>query len=162
MKTFRYPYREKKHRLDPEIYTGKILVSFTLCIKDRRELFTDEKVFLFFESMLLNELTISDCCAYVYLFMPEHVHLVLAGNTEDSDIKKCLDMYKKKTGFWLYKNNPSIKWQKDYYDHVLRKEEDLETVIQYILNNPVRAGIVDNWKQYKFKGSTVYYLNEWE
>lgn len=162
MKVFRYPYREKKHRLDLEIYTGKILVSFTLCIKNRKELFTDEKLFLLFESMLLNELATSNCCVYVYLFMPDHIHIILSGKTEESDIKKCLDRFKQKTGFWLYKNKASCKWQKDYYDHVLRKEEDLETVIKYILNNPLRAGIVENWKQYKFKGSTVYNLNEWE
>ncbi|MDZ7623878.1 MAG: hypothetical protein U5J96_05445 [Ignavibacteriaceae bacterium] len=71
-------------------------------------------------------------------------------------------MFKKKTGFWLYKNKPDYKWQKDYYDHILRKEEDLETLIKYILNNPVRIGLVENWKLYKFKGSTVYNLDEWE
>jgi REP element-mobilizing transposase RayT len=162
MKPFRYPFREKKHRLDPEIYSGKILVSFTLCIKDRKELFNDEKIFILFESILLKELAECDCSVYIYLFMPDHAHILLSGNTEDSDIKKCLDRFKKKTGFWLSVNQPNYQWQKDYYDHILRKEEDLNTVMKYILNNPVRAGIVENWNEYKFKGSIVYNLNEWE
>ena len=162
MKPFRYPYREKKHRLELQIYTGRILVSFTLCVKDRKELFVDDKVFQQFESLLLKETREQNCSLYAYLFMPDHAHLLLSGNSEDSDIKKCVDMYKKKTGFWLYKNKPEFKWQKDYYDHILRKEEDLITVIQYVLNNPVRAGIVENWKEYKFKGSTVYKLDEWK
>jgi len=98
-------------------------------------------------------------CLLIYA---DHAHILLSGNTEDSDIKKCLDKFKKQTGFWLYKNKPSFKWQKDYYDHILRKEEDLNSVIKYILNNTVRAGIVKNWKEYKFKGSTIYKLDEWK
>jgi putative transposase len=158
----RYPILEKKHRLDHEIYVGKILISFTLCVKDRKKLFIDLMVFKQFESMLISELAVSNCIAYIYLFMPDHVHLLLSGNSEESDIKKCVDRFKKQTGFWLYKNKPEYKWQKDYYDHILRKEEDLETQLKYILNNPVRAGIVENWKQYTFNGSTMYNLDEWE
>ncbi len=162
MKLFRYPYREKKHRLNAELYIGQILVSVTLCVKDRKELFVDENIFQQFESFLLKELNEGDCSAYIYLFMPDHAHIILSGNSENSDIKKCIDRFKKKTGFWLYKNKPDYKWQKDYYDHILRKEEDLETLIRYILNNPVRIGLVENWKLYKFKGSTVFNLDEWE
>jgi len=162
MKQFYQTYREKKHRLHPGIYKGRILVSFTLCVKDRKELFIDDEIFYHFNSLLINELTEGDCSAYVYLFMPDHAHIILSGKNEDSDIKKCLENYKKKTGFWLYKNKNTFKWQKDYYDHILRKEEDLVTQIRYILNNPVRARIAKNWKEYKFKGSTVYNLNEWE
>ncbi|MDZ7623877.1 MAG: transposase [Ignavibacteriaceae bacterium] len=80
MKPFRYPYREKKHRFDSDLYIGRILVSFTLCVKDRKELFNDEKIFIQFESVLLKELAEGDCSAYVYLSMPDHAHLVIYGN----------------------------------------------------------------------------------
>jgi REP element-mobilizing transposase RayT len=162
MKLFRYPYREKKHRLDPIIYTGRIVVSFTLCVQDRKELFINDDIFNKFESILTAELIAANCSSHVYLFMPDHAHILLTGNVDDSNIKKCIDRFKKKTGFLLYKNKTSFKWQKDYYDHILRKEEDLETLMKYILNNPVRIGLVENWKLYKFKGSTVYNLDEWE
>ena len=93
--------------------------------------------------------------------MPDHMHLTLVGNDSKSNMKKCLEMFKQKTGYWLGKNFPEIKWQKDYYDHILRKQENLDINIKYILNNPVRAGLVDYWNQYPFKGSTVYNLDEW-
>jgi len=162
MKLFRYPYREKKHRLDPTIYTGRIVVSFTLCVQDRKELFINDDIFKKFESILAAELKAGNCSSHVYFFMSDHAHILLSGSSDDSNIKKCIDSFKKKTGFWLYKNKPEYKWQKDYFDHILRKEEDLETLIKYILNNPVRVGLVDNWKQYKYKGSTIYHLDEWE
>lgn len=154
--------RERKHRLDSKIYQGKIIVSFTLCVKNRKELFNEKGIYNIFESIFLNELKKYNCEAYVYLFMPDHAHILLSGKEGDSDIKKCIDGFKQQTGFWLYKNLPIYKWQKDYYDHILRKDEELKTQIEYILNNPVRAGIVEEWKNYKLKGSTVYNFDEWE
>lgn len=154
--------REKKHRLDSEIYRGPIIVSFTLCVKDRKELFNEKGIYNIFESIFLNELKKHKCEAYVYLFMPDHAHILLSGKESDSDIKKCIDGFKQQTGFWLYKNLSTYKWQKDYYDHILRKEEEIKTQIDYILNNPVRAGLVEEWQNYKFKGSSVYSFDEWE
>ncbi|MCJ7554488.1 MAG: transposase [Ignavibacteriaceae bacterium] len=154
--------REKEHRLDPEIYRGEIIVSFTLCVKDRKELFNQSEIFNTFESQLIIELKKYECDSYIYLFMPDHVHLLLSGKNHNFDIKKCLDRFKQKTGYWLYNQLPEYKWQKDYYDHILRKDEDLIVQTKYILNNPVRAGIVDYWKKYKMKGSTVYNLAEWD
>jgi hypothetical protein len=51
---------------------------------------------------------------------------------------------------------------KNFYDHIIRNDENYEKVIYYILNNPVRAGIVDHWKKYPYKGSTVYNFDEWD
>lgn len=153
--------RERKHRLEAEIYIGERPVTFTICIKDKREFFTSTDRFRVFEQILTNELNNFNCSACVYLFMPDHVHLTMTGNDSSSDIKKCIDMFKQKTGFWLAQNHSEVKWQKDYYDHILRSKENLEIHIKYILNNPVRAGLVDHWKEYKFKGSTIYNLDKW-
>lgn len=154
--------REKKNRLDPAVYKGQKIVSFTLCIKNRKILFNKPQIFQVFESLLIKELINHQCQAYVYLYMPDHVHLLLAGKEQYSDIKRCVDSFKQKSGYWLYKNLSEFKWQKDYYDHILRKEEEIKTQIDYILNNPIRAGLVEEWRNYKFKGSTVYSLDEWE
>ena len=51
---------------------------------------------------------------------------------------------------------------KDYYDHIIRNDEDINNQIKYILYNPVRASLVENWNEYKFKGSTVYNFEEWD
>ena len=157
-----YNINERKHRLSKELYVGEIAVSFTACIKDSKNLFTDENVFNVFKHMLLEELKSEYCSSYVYMFMPDHLHLILKGESAEANVKTCMDKFKQKTGYWLSKNKIDKKWQKDYYDHVIREEENLEMQIQYILNNPVRAGLIDNWKRYPFKGSTIFNLNEWE
>ena len=156
------PIREKQHQLDPELYKGERPISFTLCIKNKTEFFVNTDRFNLFEIILLNELKNFDCLAPIYLFMPDHLHMILRGNNSDSDIKKCLDMFKQKSGYLLSKKFPDIKWQKDYYDHILRSEENLYIRIRYILNNPVRAELVKHWNQYPYKGSTLYNLNKWD
>jgi REP element-mobilizing transposase RayT len=46
-------------------------------------------------------------------------------------------------------------WQRSYYDHVLRRDEDLESVRSYISENPVRAGLAEVPEEYPFSGSLV-------
>ena len=35
-------------------------------------------------------------------------------------------------------------WQEESYDHIIRDEAELNRIRQYILYNPVKAGLVDN------------------
>ena len=46
-------------------------------------------------------------------------------------------------------------WQSDYWDHIVRKDEGLHTVLQYILLNPVRAGLVADWWDFEWLGSPL-------
>jgi REP element-mobilizing transposase RayT len=84
--------------------------------------------------------------------MPDHIHIVLEGISENSNLWKAIVLFKQLTGFWLKQNHPDIKWQKDFYDHVLRREE-LKKQIRYILRNPVRKGLVADWKDYPYMGT---------
>ena len=44
-------------------------------------------------------------------------------------------------------------WQPSFYDHVLRKDEDLLETVKYIFNNPVRKKIVAHYLDYQLSGS---------
>lgn len=154
--------RERKHRLADELYKGFNSISFTVCVKDKITFFNSLEKFLAFEKILLNELESFKCDSDVYLFMPDHFHLIVSGKSSDSDIKACLEMFKQKSGFHIKKLYPGFQWQKDYYDHIIKEEENLVTQIKYILNNSVRAGITSNWKDYRYKGSTRFNFDEWD
>jgi putative transposase len=41
-------------------------------------------------------------------------------------------------------------WHHESYDHVVRNEKELGNIINYILMNPVKAGFVHNWNEWKF------------
>jgi hypothetical protein len=57
------------------------------------------------------------------------------------------------------KGFPSSLWHKSYHDHVVRSEEDLLQIAEYILGNPVRAGLVESAAEYPFSGSLVWGLD---
>ncbi|MDP3148153.1 MAG: hypothetical protein Q8N83_03390 [Ignavibacteria bacterium] len=47
-------------------------------------------------------------------------------------------------------NRTGSFWQNESYDHVVRGENDLVRIINYILNNPVKAGVAETWRDWKW------------
>jgi hypothetical protein len=41
-------------------------------------------------------------------------------------------------------------WQHETYDHQVRNEKDLSAIIEYMRNNPVKAGLVATIDDYKW------------
>ena len=41
-------------------------------------------------------------------------------------------------------------WQKSSYDSVIRYNDSVEDAVAYVLNNPVRKGLVEYWEQYPY------------
>ena len=41
-------------------------------------------------------------------------------------------------------------WQRESYDHYVRNEKEFQNIITYILENPVKAKLVEEWKEYPF------------
>jgi len=39
-------------------------------------------------------------------------------------------------------------WQAESYDHYVRDAQELERIVWYVLNNPVKAGLVDEWSKW--------------
>ncbi len=41
-------------------------------------------------------------------------------------------------------------WQHESYDHVVRNEREYERILAYIVNNPVKAGLVSDWQEWPY------------
>ncbi|HKQ75019.1 MAG TPA: transposase [Blastocatellia bacterium] len=41
-------------------------------------------------------------------------------------------------------------WQHESYDHVIRNQAEWERVVNYVVKNPVKAGLVADWKDWKW------------
>ncbi|MCL4263898.1 MAG: transposase [Anaerolineae bacterium] len=39
-------------------------------------------------------------------------------------------------------------WQHESYDHVVRDRREWERIVAYVLNNPVKAGLVERWEDW--------------
>ncbi len=87
--------------------------------------------------------------------------MIIKGNDENSNLLNFMKTFKQKSGFFFLKNYSDIKWQKDFYDHIIRNDEDIKNQVFYIWYNPIRQNIVEHWKEYIYKGSTVHNFDEW-
>jgi len=83
--------------------------------------------------------------------MPDHVHLLIAGQ-EGSSLRDFARHFKQISGYKFKRERGVSLWQISYYDHVLRREEDVEQIAAYIWDNPVRAGLVEERVGHAFSG----------
>ncbi|MBI3194026.1 MAG: hypothetical protein HYZ34_06090 [Ignavibacteriae bacterium] len=106
-----------------------------------------------------------------YCIMPNHVHLVIdVGRFAESHHEQFNKMTHRRLGESPYlltnilaslKKYTALKcnrilnrsgtfWQHESYDHVVRDGRELERIIHYIINNPVKAGFIQNWQEWKW------------
>jgi hypothetical protein len=92
--------------------------------------------------------------------MPDHIHLVL-GPSVACDIITFVAQLKNliQRAAWQHGIQGAF-WQKSFWDHMLRGDEGIEGVVNYVLANPVRKGLADDWRTYPFSGSLVFELEE--
>ncbi|MDZ7624627.1 MAG: transposase [Ignavibacteriaceae bacterium] len=49
-------------------------------------------------------------------------------------------------------------WQHESYDHVVRDYNELQRIVKYVLNNPVKAGLCEKWEDWKWSYCNISYL----
>ncbi len=98
-----------------------------------------------------------------YCIMPNHVHLLvdmhnipeplpLKPGQRYTAISHVMKLLKGRTGFVCRKllGGSGAFWQHESYDHVVRNQREYENIIAYILNNPVKAGLVERWDDWAY------------
>lgn len=83
-----------------------------------------------------------------FVIMPNHVHLIAAFATEELMLTQC-ESWKHYTARQINKefNQSGPFWQQDGFDHLVRSEEEFETLRQYIADNGPKA----KWKAGEFR-----------
>jgi REP element-mobilizing transposase RayT len=89
---------------------------------------------------------------YCYSIMSNHVHSVLQLLENSLPLSTILQRHK---GFTARECNKILSrtgsfWHHESYDHVISTPEEFERIIQYTLDNPVKAGLVSDWKKWKW------------
>jgi REP element-mobilizing transposase RayT len=78
-----------------------------------------------------------------FVVMPDHLHWLMQlgeGYELSQVVRTVKSLASKRIGRSI--------WQKGFYDHAVRKEEDLRSLARYIVANPLRAGLVESVGQY--------------
>ena len=80
-----------------------------------------------------------------WAIMPNHVHVVVRP-LGDHPLPEILHSWKsftaKQANKLLDRSGPF--WQEEYYDHLIRDEQDFRHAVEYVLSNPEQAGL-ENW-----------------
>ena len=95
-----------------------------------------------------------------YCLMRDHAHLLVEAATERADVRRFAKTSKQRSGAAHALRCGGRLWQEGYHDRILRKDEEVQEIARYILENPVRAGLVRAPTEYPYLGSEVWSLAE--
>lgn len=87
---------------------------------------------------------------HAWVVMRDHVHLLL--QLRYGTLPVYMQRFKSLTARAIRTaaGTSGALWQPGYYDHRLRDGEDLASQVRYIVANPVRKGMVRDWRDYPY------------
>lgn len=109
--------------------------------------------------------SVLDCCLsqhgkrielHAAVVMPDHVHVVFSArrdtNGENFTNYEIMHAIKGSAAHAVNKalGRRGPVWQEEYFDHVLRSNELIGTKVDYVLQNPMRKGLVSRPEDYRW------------
>ena len=137
-------------RLSDFNYTGRYEYFLTFCTYRRVPHFRDERIVSLVAAQLLHCSRTFEIAIHVYAAMPDHVHVVAQGLTDAADLLAFMREFKQQSGWQFRRDHHGKLWQGSFYDHVRRQEENFGEMIEYVVNNPVNAGLASTPEDYPF------------
>lgn len=86
-----------------------------------------------------------------WVLMPDHMHLLIE-LSESQLLSVCMGRINSCVAKAINRalDRKDAVWQGAYFDRALRRDEDVATVIHYMLHNPIRAGLAETMESYPF------------
>ena len=93
-----------------------------------------------------------DYTAYCFCIMPNHFHIIFRQLENARSIDKIMKSIKGFSAREINKllNRKGSIWQSESFDHIVRDEDEFYRDMNYVIMNPVKAGLVENWRDWKF------------
>jgi REP element-mobilizing transposase RayT len=151
-------------RLDGAHYCGPAVVHWVFTIADRRTGWLDDALHGHIRELMLHTVVRCELLCPVYCLMPDHVHLLWMGMSEATDQRKACTFLRRHLNLAL--KDRGVCLQKQAYDHVLREQDRernaFEKIAWYILENPVRAGLVKDRAEWGYCGCVAPGFPGWK
>jgi putative transposase len=155
-----YKQRKQIHLKNFDYGSHEHLFFITICTAAKQNYFTDPKISKIVIDELEHRRTNQEIRLFCYCIMPNHLHMLIRLNENytkkegafgERTLQNWVSAFKRYTAKILRETfNVEPLWQSNFYDHVIRKDESLLEICSYILNNPVRKGMVSNWEEYPY------------
>lgn len=131
------------------------IVHVIIGMNDKKPYFNNQEYAEAITRLIINTSKEKSVNLYAYCVMPDHIH-ILTEASEHCSIIDYVRLIKGRFATHCRKVGWKVNLQRSFYDHLLRKEEDIEITSRYIIGNPVRAGIESSFGVYPFAGSLVF------
>ena len=148
--------RRHPRRLDPADYYGCRAYSLTICTHDRTQLFTDAATVAMTMLQILRVGGEQHVEVLAYCFMPDHLHAIVIAHAETSKLGRFVRVAKQRSGYAFRQATGRRLWQESYFDRTVRNVQELPALVEYMIRNPVRAGLVEDPVDYPYWGSERY------
>jgi putative transposase len=112
----------------------------------------DERIAqIVFDSLLFNDN--KEYNLWGFTIMPNHVHALISLLENSLQLFRILQKHKRFTAWQcnLILERTGHFWQPESCDHLVRNREEFLEIVNYILNNPMRAGLATDLQQWKWK-----------
>ena len=126
----------------------------TTCSNQRQKIFLQAAA----AQILMDEINQADltgnCVSLAYVIMPDHLHWLFElgeGYSLSQLIKRLKGSSARRIN--AVRMSTGRLWQPGFHDHAIRNSQAIAPTANYLLNNPVRAGLVTNPEDYPFKYS---------
>jgi putative transposase len=126
------------------------IIFLTVCTKNRRSILANEAAHFALKSAWQIQPTWS---VGRYVVMPDHIHLFCSPRTLPAEpLSPWVKFWKSKAcQLWPFAKGGGI-WQRDFWDTQLRRGENYDQKWHYVLQNPVRAGLIKDVENWPYQG----------
>ena len=143
----------RKHLAHPAIierHNEPVIIYLTVCSKDRKSVFgSKDSAAVVVDAWQKASLWLVGR----YVFMPGHIHLFCAPNRFPvTPLKQWLKYWKSLASLSWPRPTDHPIWQRDFWDTQLRRQESYDSKWEYVISNPVRAGLVKEPNDWPFQG----------
>ncbi|MCC7300006.1 MAG: 5-formyltetrahydrofolate cyclo-ligase [Verrucomicrobia bacterium] len=136
----------RRQRRVPSVFQNAPTYFLTFCSADRAKMLANNLIFKHACEFIEAGNTETGFFVSALMIMPDHIHaLVSISPQSEQKIGNWVRAFKRAIG----KNN--IRWQKGFFDHILRSNESRSEKWEYIRNNPVRAELVRKPEEWPYQ-----------
>lgn len=137
---------------------------FTVVANQRRAILCDDSVRVALRQSIITVRQRFPFDILAWVLMPDHMHCIWRLPENDNDFGKRWSMIKRLTSkscpqYHLPPEAMSLSklqrhdfgiWQRRFYEHEIRHEQEFQQILDYIHYNPVKHGLVKNAKDWEF------------
>lgn len=144
-------------RLPKGWYTGYAWVHWSMTIEGRKRGWLDASMHARVRELLLHTMDRHHLICPAYCLMPDHAHFIWMGIAPGADQMAASAFFRR---HWNRELRPrGFALQKQGHDHLLNEHERnpaaFEDTVHYVLKNPERARLVDDWRLWRDLGAVA-------